>query len=424
MREISLLLLILSALIPVILAYQDRDRIYQLPFLYSMAVIVYILPTLMGVIGSPTVINDTDYVRYCLFGTLCFWMAMLGYWTTYNKPRLKPKPIYKYDIDRWTRFLYFIMIAGFVAVALLGGYDVSERYGGAYAVLLYPARCLRPATIMLLILYLLKPSRDKLWFLIISLLFSLKIIVIDGRRSEVFNLFITIAFPLFFIKGLRAPRSFIAPAIVGAIIVFTFLPAYRNYTLKGDFNSVASLSPTELLASYVAGGSTNEVIEASRNMDAAEISGKYNYGSTAYNVFVYLYASSTFFGKDFKESLLIPANLDLGKLRDKSAKYGGDEYRNYLAPTGFAAVFFEYSYAGCILFFIFGSMTKRYYTNAMLKTDLSSVVFYCFFATFILFSIYDSMLYIPTNIVLYLVVFWGAKRYSRIRSSKLIVNKI
>ena len=424
MREFSVVLLVLSALVPVILAYKDSDRIYQLPFLYSMAVLVYILPTLFGVINDSAVISDADYIRYCLFSTVCFWSALIGYYSFYNNSKIKRVTVYAYDIDKWSRFLYVIMFSGFIAVAVLGSYDQTDRYGGAYAVLLYPARCLRPATIMLLVLYLLKPSKDRLAFLILSLLFSLKIIIIDGRRSEVFNLFITIAFPLFFIKGIKMPKAFIAPAIVGAIVVFIFLPAYRNYSLKGDFSSVATLSPTALLQSYVAGGSTNEVIEAARNMEAADNSGKYNYGSTVYNVFVFQYAASSFFGKEFKESLLIPQNLDLQKLRDKTAKYGGDEYRNYLAPTGFAAVFFEFGYAGCLLFFFFGYLAKKYYVRANLKSDISALIFYCFFATFILFSIYDSMMYIPTNIILYLLVFWGAKKYSRKRNTTLIANQV
>ena len=427
MKELSVVIFTISALIPVIGAYRDRDRIYQLPFLFSMAVFVYILPTLYGILGSKALVSDEAYIKYCLFSTVCFWMSLIGYWSFYNHTELKQKYIYAYDLDKWSLFLYIIMLIAFGAIISMSGYAVSERYGGSYAVILFPARCLRPATIILFIIYLIKPSRDKLFFLILSVLFSLKIIVIDGRRSEVFNLFITFAFPLFFIKGIRAPCKYIAPAIVGAIIIFTFLPAYRNYTLKGNFGGVLNISPGELLASYVSGGSTNEVIriyDAAKNVDVADQSGDYNYGSTAYNQFVSQYASSLFFGKDFKQSLMIPTNLDLNKLRDKDAKYAGEEYKNYLAPTGFAAVFFEFGYAGCLLFFFFGLLTKKYYQRAIIKNDLSKVMFYCFFATFILFSIYDSMLAIPTMIVLYLLVFWGGKRFSRLKSTRFIVNQI
>ena len=422
MREFSFFLLFASALVPTVAAYRDRDRLYQLPFLYSMGVVVYILPTLFGTLENQKVLTDVAYIKYCLFSTVCFWSGLLGYWSFFNTTKLRLIKRNVYDPDKMSYFLYAVMMAGFLAVAYIGGFDVSDRYGGAYAILLYPARALRPATIMLAVLYLIKPSKDKLSFLIISLLFSLKIILIDGRRSELFNLFITIAFPLFFIKGIRAPRKFIAPAILGAIIVFTFLPAYRNYTLKGDFNSVFSISPIALISSYIAGESSSEVVEAARNLDIADNSQAFNYGTTLYNSFVYQFASSTIFGKATKESLMISSNLDLSKLKDKSAAYGGDEFKNYLASTGFASVFFEFGYFGFVLFFLFGYLTKKYYVRAILKNEICFIMFYCFFATFILSSIYDSMLYIPTFITLYLLVYWGARKYSRVKGKKVIIN--
>ncbi len=232
------------------------------------------------------------------------------------------------------------MMVSFAAVFKAGSYDPDSRTGGSYAIILYFARMLRPATIMLFIIWLLKPSKDKLFFLIISLLCSLKIILIDGRRSEVFNLFISIVFPLFFVRNRTAPRALILPAVFISLFVLTFLPAARKYTLKGDFSSVFAISPAELIESEVTAQSTNEVVEAAKNMDVAAISGRYNWGSTVYNEFVVQFASSTIFGEKFKNSLLIPDNLKLDYLRDKYAKTDDDEFRFYLAPTGFSLCFF------------------------------------------------------------------------------------
>jgi oligosaccharide repeat unit polymerase len=422
MREFSFFILLFSVIIPVVQVYRDGDKLYQLPFLYSIAVMVWILPSLLGVIGNTKLVSDSEYIRYSLFSTLCFWAALLGYRGFGKKNRIKMEAIHAYDPDKMSRFLYVVMIISFGALVVMSGYDADSRNGGTYAVLLFPARCLRPATIMLFVLYLLKPSKDKLLFLIISLLFSLKIIIIDGRRSEVFNLLITIVFPLFFIKNFKAPKAFILPSIFLGVFVITFLPVYRNYTLKGDFNSITDLSPAKVLTSYVAGENRNEVVEATRNVEVASLSGNYNWGITIYNMFVYQYASSNFFGKDFKESLMIPYNLDLVTLRDKHAQYQGDEYRYYLAPTGFAAVFFEFGYLGFLCFFIFAAITKYYYNRAIRKDSVAAVMFYCFFATFILFSVYDSIMFIPTNIIMYLLVYYGARRYSRIKKRFYIVN--
>jgi len=424
MREFSFILLLISTIIPVIQAYKDRDKIYQLPFLYSMAVMVWILPTLLGVIDNSKLVTDSQYIRYCLFSVLCYWAAIVGYISYGNKRKPKVEIISAYDPDKMSRFLYVIMVISFGALIAMGGYDAESRNGGTYAILLYPARCLRPATIMLLTLYLLKPTKDKLFFLVISILFSLKLIIIDGRRSEVFNLIITLVFPLYFIRNIKVRKGLILPAVFVGIFVITFLPAYRNYTLKGNFNSLLTISPTALMASYVAGDNRNEVVDAARNVEVADLSGNFNWGVTTYNVFVYQFASSNVFGQKFKESLMLPYNLDLKTLRDKHAKYDGDEYRNYLSPTGFAAVFFEFGYFGFIFFFIFAAITKRYYLKAIRKDNVSAVMFYCFFSTFILFSVYDSMFFIPTNIIMYLLVYGGARRYSRINKKFYIMEKV
>ena len=417
MRNIAFYLLLLSAIVPIIEVYQKPDKIYQLPFLYGMALIVYILPTLFGVKDSKIILSDSEYIRYTLFSLVCFWAAVLGY-KLYNFKKIgDQKKIDSYNEKKMSIVLYLFMTVSFVAVLKAGTYDPQSRNGGSYAIVLYFARLLRPTTIILFILWLLKPSKDKLFFLIISLLCSLKIILIDGRRSEVFSLFITIAFPLFFINNKIAPRIFIIPAIFLSLVIFTFLPAARQYTLKGDFSSVVNISPAELIESQIKAENTNEVVDAAKNMEVAELSSKYNWGSTVYNGFVIQFASATIFGNDFKNSLLLPDRLNLEDLRDRHAKYDGDEYRFYLAPTGFSAVFFEFGYGGIILFFLFGIISKIFYEKAGERNSIFQIIFYCFFATFILFSIYDSILSIPSMIILYLIVFYTSKRFSKISTS-------
>jgi len=415
MRDLSFYLLFISVILPIIQAYKKPGEIYQLPFLYSMAMMVYILPTLFGVMDNRSILSDSEYTRYVLFSFACFWIAIIGYRLFKINEKSKPPKKYIYNEKKMSIFLYIVMIISFTMIIIMGGFDPDSRNGGIYAVILYPARFLRPATIMLFILYLLKPSKDKLIFLIISFLFSLKIILIDGRRSEVFNLFITIIFPLFFIKNKIIPRILILPAILIGLFIFTFLPAAREYTLKGDFSKVFSLSPKELIVSQINAENTNEVVEAARNMEVTALSGHFNWGVSLYNGLVLQFASSTFFGENFKKSLLLSSNLNLDDLREKHAKTSDDEYRFYLAPTGFSAAFFEFGYGGVLLFLVFGIIAKAVYLRAVERTNISSIMFYCFFATFILFSIYDSLISIPIMLISYLLIFLIAKGYSRIR---------
>ncbi len=79
MRDLDFYLLLLSAIIPIIMAYRNPEEIYQLPFLYGIALLVYILPTLFGVKDNDTILSDLEYTRYTFFSFVCFWAAVLSY---------------------------------------------------------------------------------------------------------------------------------------------------------------------------------------------------------------------------------------------------------------------------------------------------------------------------------------------------------
>ena len=425
MRLFSFIILGITILYPVIRAYRDQEEIYQLPFLFSVAVLVFIFPTLIFTLYNPKAITDAQYIRHNLFSSLCIWSAIIGY-SNYkeNKRTFKKKKQFAYNDEKLCFSLYIFMIISFIALLIIRNVDLGSTTTGLYAVLVYPARFLRPATIMLFISYLLKPQPKKMVFLIISLVFSLINIFVFGRRSEAFNLFITIVFPLFFVNNIKARRSFIIPGILVSLSIFVLFPVVRAFTISGDYSKVLTVSPAKAFATYLAAEGTNEVVEAAKNMDVATISGNYNYGISAYNDFVYQFASSTIFGKKLKQSLTVTPPLDLAKVRDKYSKSADDYFRTYLTPTGFAAVYCEFGYFGCLAFLIFGMICKKFYLTAIQRDDLMSIMFYSFFSTFILFAVYDSLMSIPTFIIMYLLVYFTTKIYSRVKIRRLTVNMV
>lgn len=399
------------------MAYRNPQKIYELPFLFSIAMIVFILPTLFAVVGN-NILTDSEYIHYTLFSLVCFWSGIIGH--QIYKPKQNAQVRYRQQFyeKKMSYILYVIMLMSFAAIFYLGGYEVDERFGGLYAVLLYPARSLRPATIMLFTLYLITPSKDKLFFLVLSFLVSLKIIIIDGRRSEVFNMMITIAFPLFFVRKVIIPKVLIIPAILVSIFIFTFLPTIRTYTLKGDFETIFTLSPTQIiLASISNEDKTNEVVEAAKNMQVVSVSGDYTWGTSMYNSIINQFASKTLFGEDVKESLTITQDLNLEELRSKDSKTENDYFKFYMTPTGFTSAFYEFGNWGFILFFLFGLLSKKLLLLAADRDKVPPIFIYCFFATFILYSIYDSILAIPTFMILYLVVYFIATKFSKVKSS-------
>jgi oligosaccharide repeat unit polymerase len=413
MREFSFYVLMISIVIPIFQAYRNREEIYQLPFLFSIATMIFILPTLLTSMDNYKVMADSEYIRYSLFSTVCFWSAILGYRMKKIRRPIRQEMEY-FDEDKMSKILFFFMCVSFIAFFVIGNVDFGSSQGGWFAILVYPARFLRPATIMLLILYLLKPSKNKLFFLLLSLVSSCITIFVYGRRSEVFTLFITIMFPLFFVKGIKIKQYLIIPGILVSIFVFIVFPIARAYSIKGDYGQISNISLTAVFAEYLDAEKSNEVVEAAKNMEVVARENTYNWGITIYNSIIYQFVSSTIFGQSAKDFLMYDTNVKLITFREKYSLSNNDYFRPWLTPTGYAGVFFEFGYWSVFAFYFFGGLCRKYYEKAYTRKSLSDVMFYCFFATFILFAIYDSMISIPVMIILYLFVFIIAKKYSRI----------
>ncbi|MEK6481637.1 hypothetical protein WJR50_29100 [Catalinimonas sp. 4WD22] len=415
-RELLFYTFAFSAFIPIYQAYKRPRKLYELPFLYGVACFVFIIPTLFFVKEDNYLLTDSQYNRYVLNAIICFWAAIWGYHSINNAQRIEKnrKELVYSDNKIFIAILPLILIGGY-ASSLIDPSEFGSEQGGIFAIILFFSRLLRPAIVILFTTYLMKSNQKKLILLLFYLALSLQFIIISGRRSEVFNLVITIIFPLFFIKKAYIPKQFIIPAIILVITVIAVLPVTREFTKRGEFNQLLNLSLTEISSAYLSGERTNEVIEAAINMEVVDREGIYNYGVSMYNYLVHQYASSTIFGSDVKKSLFIE-KVNMDRLREKYFWMGDAVgYKGYLSYTGFAATFYEFGYFGCILFFLFGRLTKSFWVRTQ-DGNIFWVLFYCCFATFILFSVYHSIMAIPTIFLPILIILIGVMNYAKIKS--------
>lgn len=416
-RDFLFYLFAISAFIPVYQAWRTPSKLYELPFLYGVACYVFIVPTLFFVKDDNYLLSDSQFNRYLINAVICFWAALWGYQSlkANRKFSIEKRTIIYNDKKIFVTLLPIIMIGGY-ASTLIDPSEFGSEKGGVFALILFFSRLLRPTIIILFTTYLMQPKQKKLIFLLLYLFISLQFIFISGRRSEVFNLIITIIFPLFFIRKVIAPRQLIIPAIVVVIFIVAVLPVAREFTKKGEYDKLLGLSLTEISTAYLNGERTNEVIEAAINMEVIYRENNYSYGASLYNSLVHQYASATIFGRDFKNSLFID-KVDIGSLRDKYFWMGESGYKGYLSYTGFAAAFYEFGYFGFLLFFLFGRLTKFFWTKATNEEDIFWIIFYCCFATFILFSVYHSITAIPTIFLPMLLILIVVMNLSRQKKS-------
>lgn len=406
MRSVLFYLFVFLLSIPLVNGLKDVRKIYQLPFLYSVFCLVFILPTLFYIKDFPNILSDSEYNRFIFNSILCVLGAILGYYSISEKQFSLNSSIYVYSESRiYIRILPF-MLFGLYSAFLIDPTTFGDEVSGSFAIILFFSRLLRPVAIILFCLYLVKPDNKKLFLLLIWLFIVFQFIIISGRRSEVFTLAITIGFPLFFIRNIIVPKWAIMPSLFVALLVVIILPVVRQFTKAGEFEKIQSVDVNSIIGLYLVGENTNEVIEASINMEVTSIENNYGWGISVYNSFVNQYASATIFGKAFKENLYVKSGKNLEELRDAYwTQTSGGDFKPYLTLTGFASTFLEFGYFSCIIYFFFGRLCKRLYLLAC-KKDLYYVVLYTVFSLFILMSVYDSLLAIPTTFLPFFLIIY------------------
>lgn len=405
--------LALSVIYYIVRCYNNVERFYQYPTLAAIATLIFILPTLFFIKDFNYILPVEDYNRYCVNALLCFWGGIAGYYWGFKKfdySNFKKKHPFKYEIhyEKMIRVLAVYIMVGAVASALIPASTFADSIGGQGAITLYFARLLRPAAIIVFAMYLIKPKPILLAFFLIWLLFALEFMIISGRRSEFFTICMVFMFPLFLVKGKAVNRALIIPGVFLGLCVVVLFPIIRPYTKSGNWSQIANISLAPVIADFTSGERTNEVIDASLNMAAVARAGQYNYGLvTVVDGLISQYASSTLFGKDFKESLLFD-KVNLAELRDEgSAPNDKIGFKFYLTPTGYANAFVEFGYFGWVMYFAFGVLCAKLYKRAKQTGNFRYIVFYCMFSIMILFAVYDSIpSIISTYFLPYLLVFY------------------
>lgn len=415
MRTILFLIFLFSCISQIVLAFRDPKKFYEYPCLIALVTLVFIMPTLIFTYFNADILSDTLYNRYVLNAILCFWFGIIGYRFALKNFKIKsPIKNYVYDKNAMVRILTFYVLIGGIMSSLIDATKFgNETTGGQFSIILYFARLLRPAAVILISIYLIRPSKFILLLIGVWFFFSLKFMIISGRRSEFFTLGMIIFFPLYFFKKVVIPRYVIVIGLILGVSAITLFPVFRQFTKAGNYTQITNVSVVQAIRATISGTRTNEVIEACYNMNVVATENSYNYGVTFINDLTFQYVSSTLFGEETKREFQLPS-VDLEALRKKNhTGYSDTGFKYYLTLTGYASAFIEFGYLGCLLFLIFGFISGVIFKNASFRKTLTSKVFYCMFAVMILFSVYDTIPSVLTYFIPYLLVFIHTFYFSR-----------
>ena len=226
----TLILLIGLIAVPLLMIYWGvlgKDRLLQLPTLAGVAILVLVVPQIIGIYRSPETILPADVIKdngllITLLVHILFYGAFtVGYIHLKSRPQRTTNDLNKADV--LDGFFWFGCIL--LAISLFGSWQLSQLCGGgllafyrqqtgAYTIdwhglpVVYVnlARLAYPAIYCLLFATLKRPSLIR-WLLIgLALIHPFLMIVLLGRRTAVMLLALSILIPFFFVKRWSLPR--------------------------------------------------------------------------------------------------------------------------------------------------------------------------------------------------------------------------
>ncbi|MEI6078796.1 MAG: hypothetical protein WCS94_24690, partial [Verrucomicrobiota bacterium] len=382
----TLILLIGLIAVPLLMIYwgiKQNDRLLQPPTLAGVAILVLVIPQVVGIyqaganILSSDVINDHGMELAFLIHIIFYAAFAVGY--IYSKDR---SPYQKIELNN-DRILSALFWFGCVLLtaSLYANWELSQLCGGgffafyrqttgAYAIewrglpVLYIniARLTYPALYCLLFVALKKPSFFRWLLVAMGAFYPLLSIVILGRRTAVMALALTLLIPLQFAKKWNLPRWSVIVMVLGGAVVFYSFTEYRSQdvlnTSVADSAEALSLDSVQT-ALHGNEKKTSEMAGTISVISAINKTDDFGWGRGIWNATVSLLVPRQFVGENFKKSLT--SSWDNSHSLEK-VYGGGREY--YVAVTGPCGAFCEFWYLGALVFFALGRISRLTWNRA------------------------------------------------------------
>ncbi|HKD06940.1 MAG TPA: hypothetical protein VKB79_13640 [Bryobacteraceae bacterium] len=248
----------------------------------------------------------------------------------------------------------------------------------------------------------------------IAAVIPIRAAVMYGRRESTVLFLMTIMLELYFVKGIKVPRSVIISLLFASTVL---IPVTEQYRASQDHDLGAlydDLDFTAPLKAYADPTAVSEVKNAMYVIAACRASSTYQFGAAYWNRLVFNFVPAQFVGKPFKDALMI-GDPDLS---DPSRLVG--DFIGYRLPvgstlTGIGDSFYQFGFLGCIFFAGMGCFFRYIWTAANFSENAIIQVFYIQVMVGAMHGLtHESMDFMPAVIYsggfLFLVVLFARKR--------------
>lgn len=357
------LLIVISAIMLVRVAW-NLGLIFEYPYFMAAMFAVFILPQAYSLIRFPGGVSQSDIDNVMLMSVLCLGCTVMGYWWKPSAALVKRFSV-QVDPDRMFHAgVILILISGW-AIYMIRNADVQFTDKGGLT---------GSATIHLFFIGLgvpglaicLQSLRDRFTYarLAAVVLGSIGPInaVIHGRRETAATLALTIALTGYFKSGKAPARALIFGGLFFAMVAIPATGAYRSLVYQGELGQVKNLDVIGNFQEFVTSGSILELRNAAALIRSTNARGSYGLGRGYWDQIVFRFVPAQWFGKDFKDSLMLGTNSRALIAKDLTNTY---ELSVGSTLTGMGDSFQEFGWFGCLFFAVLALFFKSVWVAAL-----------------------------------------------------------
>jgi len=385
-RTIYFFVIVILTLIGLVWGLMDSRRVIEAPFLYATGMALILCPQLYVAASDSARVPDQAFWVFNAMVILC---TIALYWGYFSKPerqaRKGRRPAVSWPInqERLYRFGLGCALLGLMGAYQLNAMGTITEWRGWAVYWLNILAFLVPGITLMLIAYVLSPSTLRLVPIVLLSLIPISWITDSGRRSATLTLPLVYILPfMLYKKHLRVPRwGIIAGFLLAFIVVYAF-PVWRGQFKEHDYSqSLQDNALSDIVKGTFISDSSKplEIADGMIVTGARYQFGRYEFGVLdIYNQLVQNYVPGSLLWYDFKYSLRVGQGVN----QDWVTEAYGIPVHFYTAKSGYADLFSQFSFFGCIVLYWVGKGFRKAHDAAVFFQDGRAVIFLCFFISF------------------------------------------
>lgn len=352
-------------------------RLYEYPYFMCAAFAVFILPQAFSLYSYPGAASQRAIESVLIMTLLCTVACLVGYRARPSRAilELAVRPI---DDQRLFHCGVLFIVAGFFFTVLISGMSAAEKGGtmwtGRVTIYLFFANLMFPGFAICFRQALRKGDAVAWFWTAAGAVIPAVSAVVYGRREPAVLFAVSLVMAFYFEKRWAPPRAAAVLLVIAAAIA---LPATGRFrTGIGRESAIERLTSIDFIGNfnaYISRASVLELRNAALLIEATSDIGQYDWGAAYWNQLVFRFVPAQILGKDFKDNLMLPTNME--RCRQVCAARG---YRAEPGSTitGMADAFQQFGYAGCLFFAVLAVAFKSLWHASLRENAVFAQLLY------------------------------------------------